>query len=460
MTLKKKFITLGVVTAILIIIYFVGAHFLNKLVDKEKKSSSNMDTAVDLTGNEYENLSNVVAKGIIEQNYDSIYKKFSWDLKKQLPEETFKINCESMLNSTGNFKEVADIIITENEDSVTSKIFIKYSQKGVCVNLFVDIYGKIDGITLDYCTVPTETEKYTEHYVSIGKYSLHGLLTVPNNIKNPPVVILVQDKGPLDMNSTVYLARPFLNLAHGLAKRGVAVLRFNKRYNQYSKLIYNEYSIHEEMLDDVESAIQLLKKDNRIDKNNIFILGHGLGGTMAPYIAKNNDITGVVSLASSPRHLAQVMGDQKICDIGVSNKSDNDKLNDINSIHSDVNKIKKLKNGGNELIFGLSKTFWYSFNKIYDSEEVKDLEVPMLFVQGSEDAEVYDDIDFAKWQDILEKKEQCTFIHYDDLNHYFIRTKDKNNSNNSYKIKGNVDKKVIKDIAKWVKSNSKSETKK
>lgn len=457
MTLKRKLITIGIITGILVVIYFIGAYFLNKITSKDENKNSNLDTAIDLTGNEYEVKANEIAKNIVNKDYKAIYKEFSWDLKRQTSLEDFSANCYSTLNSIGDFKKYADVLITENEDSVTAKIFIKYSKKGLCVNLFLDLSGKIDGITLDYCTVPEKKEKYTEHYISIGKYSLHGLLTLPNNVEKPPVVILVQDKGALDMDNTLYSNRPFLNIAHGLAKKGIAVVRFNKRYSQYSKLAYNEYTIYEEMLDDVESAIKLVEKDRRIDKNNIYILGHGLGGSMTPYLASNNkNIAGIISLAGSPRHLADIMYDHRMCDIGSSDLSDNDKLAQINKIHSDVTKIKKLKKGGNTLILGQNKTFWYSLNKINSEKLVTNLDIPMLFMQGKEDSEVYEDIDFARWQEILEKNELSTFKEYEDLNHFFINVSDKKkNTSNEYKVKGKVDKTVIKDISKWIKSNAK-----
>ena len=37
MTLKKKFVILGIITFILIIVYFVGSYFLNKAFSKEEK---------------------------------------------------------------------------------------------------------------------------------------------------------------------------------------------------------------------------------------------------------------------------------------------------------------------------------------------------------------------------------------------------------------------------------------
>ena len=64
-------------------------------------------------------------------------------------------------------------------------------------------------------------------------------------------------------------------------------------------------------------AVDMLKKDNRVSADNIFIIGHSLGGMLAPKIAElKPEVKGIISLAGSPRKLVDILEDQykMICD--------------------------------------------------------------------------------------------------------------------------------------------------
>lgn len=458
MELKKKLKMLGVIATILIIIFVVLIIIAEKFNDTpDKENHVNPNEQIDVNETKFEKIAKDVNTYIVNKDYKSIYVLFTSDLKKQMTLKRFKNESKNILNNVGKFIKYADVLVTENEDYISSKSFIKYKESGVCVNLFLDTRGKIDGITLDYCTVPTSTEDYTENYVSIGKYSLHGLLTLPNDVKNPPVVILVQDINNVDMDSKIYKNKPFANIAHSLAKKGIAVLRFNKRFMQYSKLQNTAYTIEDSILDDVTSAVELMLKDNRIDKNNIYIAGHGLGGSLTPIIANNNPkIKGIISLAGSPRHYADILFDQYTCEIGASDKSDNTKLKELNDVKNSVSKIKKIKKDGDGHILLYSKSFWNSLNKLNIEKIVKKLDKPILILQGEDDFQTYAAVDYIKWQEILKDKENCSFKLYPGLNHYFMKSngKDISEAKEEYNIKGTVDKDVISDIANWIKENS------
>ncbi len=77
------------------------------------------------------------------------------------------------------------------------------------------------------------------------------------------------------------LINPFRDLAEGLASRGIAVLRFEKRTKQYPEELMAEFpqmTVQEEFIDDALAAIRLLQDTPEIDAEQIYILGHSLGG--------------------------------------------------------------------------------------------------------------------------------------------------------------------------------------
>ena len=66
------------------------------------------------------------------------------------------------------------------------------------------------------------------------KYPLDGLLTLPDNADGAvPAVVLVHGSGSSNMDEKVGKVTPFRDIAEGLAKQGIATLRYNKRSFSY-----------------------------------------------------------------------------------------------------------------------------------------------------------------------------------------------------------------------------------
>ena len=99
-----------------------------------------------------------------------------------------------------------------------------------------------------------------------------------------PAVILVHASGAADQDETAYALKPFRDLAEGLASKGIAVLRYNKRtYEHGLKTELSPfYIVDKETTDDALLVTQFLQNEPMIDKNQIYILGHSLGGMMVP----------------------------------------------------------------------------------------------------------------------------------------------------------------------------------
>ena len=154
--------------------------------------------------------------------------------------------------------------------------------------------GKVN--TIRFVPVPAEKTtppttsvqdkiKETDIQVCTGNFKLPGTLTLPKNGKDLPVVILVHGSGASDRDETVGANKPFRDLAYGLAERGIAVIRYDKRTKVYgadSAPAGKEITFDEESVDDALSAIKLARSIPTINPERIYILGHSLGGTLAP----------------------------------------------------------------------------------------------------------------------------------------------------------------------------------
>ncbi len=150
---------------------------------------------------------------------------------------------------------------------------------------------------------PKEPFKYrTEDVVfrnETDSIELAGTLTLPKKGKNFPAVVFISGSGAQDRNSEILGHKPFLVIADYLTKNGVAVLRVDDRGTGKSEGNYNEASL-DDFVRDTESAFDFLKSHKKIDDSRIGLVGHSLGGVIAPIIAsKNDEVAFIVMLAGS-----------------------------------------------------------------------------------------------------------------------------------------------------------------
>ena len=156
------------------------------------------------------------------------------------------------------------------------------------------------------------------------KYPLNGLLAIPKETnKLIPAVISVHGSGPSNMDEQIGNNYPFKDLAEGLSEKGIAVLRYDKRTLVYGKEMKSDagLSVKEEVIEDAILAADLLRKDTRIDANKIFIIGHSLGGMLAPRIdAEGGNFAGVIIMGGSPRKFEEILMDQNLNVVNSLNK--------------------------------------------------------------------------------------------------------------------------------------------
>ena len=146
------------------------------------------------------------------------------------------------------------------------------------------------------------------------KYPLKGILTLPENASDQvPAVVFVHGSGSSNMDEKVGKLTPFKDLAEGLAELGIASIRYDKRSfaHPFKMLREKVITVREETIEDAILATELLRRDSRIDKDNIFIAGHSMGGMLAPRIdAEGGNYKGLILMAGSPRTLGEIMLDQ------------------------------------------------------------------------------------------------------------------------------------------------------
>jgi|GEM_PF-319018 len=404
----------------------------------------------------------------VNGNFSDFYADCAAALRQSITQDALKKGWNTIIQSIGApGKTVSSIYARQNgADVVVSTVTCTLYNAKVTISYGSDLKPAAiwTSIAPKDPPDPQSTDKWEEVSVKVGEYELPGMLTLPKGVKKPPVVILIQGSGASDMNESLGTApnRPFEDIAHGLAEQGVATLRYNKRTYQNPTVSANTVTIQYEMLDDAAAAVKLLGSDSRVDASRIYLLGHSLGGMMAPKIAADNpQIKGFISMAGSLRTLQDLSLDQNKAAIAAeASLTEQQKSAMIAEVQAELDKTKTLDDGGTGSIMGVPTNYWKSLNAVHSADIVKSLNVPMLILQGGADFQVNPDKDYKLWQTALEGRSNATFKLYDGLSHLFMPNQIPANGAldiSVYNAPNHVDPRVIADIAVWVKNCSASQ---
>lgn len=406
-------------------------------------------------------LASNMTEDVLKGEFKRVNSYFTEELKATYTVEVLKGAYEATVKPLGEFIEINSISDQEIEDQIVIQVILKYEQNGLVITYG---FNKDINLTIFYISYKNLDEEvasdlYTEYEITVGDTTepLDGLLTLPKGVKNPPVVILVHGSGQNDMDETIGAVgnKPFRDIAHGLAERGIATIRYNKRYYQYTDNIPENMTVYDEVLKDVTSAISLAKERGDVDVNRIYIIGHSLGGMLSPKIALDNkEVVGIISLAGSPRNLEDIIYDQAVYFTQLDEvSSEAEKKLYLDSMQVNVERVKNLTEQDlSEPILGCTGYYWKSLQELDMKAIVTTLEIPMLFLQGSADFQIYPDIDFVMWKELLEDHSNVSFIMYDGLNHLFMPTTGAIGLED-YNTKARVSNQVIQDIADWINQN-------
>ena len=149
---------------------------------------------------------------------------------------------------------------------------------------------------------PSKPYPYHEEEISFSNaaagVTLAGTLTLPKGAGPFPSALLIAGSGPNDRDEALASHRPFLVLADHLTRKGIAVLRYDKRGIGKSTGSADKATTVD-LASDAQAALAYLKTRKEIDPAKIALIGHSEGAMIAPLIAsRTKDVAWVVLLAA------------------------------------------------------------------------------------------------------------------------------------------------------------------
>ena len=146
-----------------------------------------------------------------------------------------------------------------------------------------------------------EQEAFEETEVLVGQapWELRGVLAVPLGAGPFPAAVLL---GAGDRDGTGSTTKLFRDLAWGLATRGVATVRIDRRTHAYALAAARQpgLTIDDELVDDALAAIEFLRRTPRIDPGRTFVFGGSHAGFAAPRVAQRDPTIAGLIVATAP----------------------------------------------------------------------------------------------------------------------------------------------------------------
>lgn len=145
-----------------------------------------------------------------------------------------------------------------------------------------------------------------------GDVRLAGTLCLPSDEGVFPCVLMIHGSGPLDRNENArwFPLNVFNTIAHYIADRGIASLRYDKRGCGKSGGSYWKSGFYD-LIQDAKAAYDYLAKHKCVKTEEIFLLGHSEGAYIAPKTSlQYTGVAGLILIAPSVQKLDTVLKSQ------------------------------------------------------------------------------------------------------------------------------------------------------
>jgi dienelactone hydrolase len=395
-------------------------------------------------------------------DYQAATANFAEAMKTAAPPEKLAEIWTSLQSQFGTYKKRLSARLEKQGPYNVVLATTEFERATVDLRVAIDGEGRIGGFFIvppkaagpEYAPpayVKKDSFREREVTVGSGDWAVPGTLAVPVGTGPFPAVVLVHGSGPNDRDETVEASKPFRDLAWGLASRGVAVLRYEKRTRQHGAKLASvaDFTVQQETVDDVLAATALLRGTEGIDPKRIYVLGHSLGAMLVPRIGQREaQAAGFIVMAGAARPLEDLILEQVTYIASLDGTVSDAEKKQLEGLRQEVAKVKALEPGATGSVLGAPASYWLDLKGYHPAEAAKSIDRPMLILQGERDYQVTPD-NLDAWKKALAGRDNVTFKSYPGLNHLFIEGQGKSGPE-EYQKPGHVAEAVVADVAGWI----------
>jgi dienelactone hydrolase len=390
------------------------------------------------------------------QAWPKVTARYDETMAKLMPADKLAEVWKTLLGQVGALRQIG--AATTEEDRGRHRVLIPcdFERAKLIAKVIFDSRGRMAGLFFAPAQAPSawnpppyaRTEAFTERTIKVGLVALPGTLTLPRGAGRHPVIVLVHGSGPHDQDETIGPNKTFKDLAWGLANRGVAVVRYEKRTHNAPESFRSQYTVSEEVTEDAVAAVALAAQAPEVDNKKIFVLGHSLGGTLAPRIAAAApQVAGIILLAGTPRPLEELVLEQ-FRRVGANAQQ-------MEQAEASARAVRdpQLRMGQTVSFLGAPTpaSYWLDLRRYDAAKTAAGLKIPIFVLQGGRDYQVTR-TDFDAWKRALAGHKNVELKLYPALNHLFVEGTGESRPA-EYEQPGHVAEPVITDLARWVTSH-------
>lgn len=305
---------------------------------------------------------------------------------------------------------------------------------------------------------------YREEEVTFvnGPVTLAGTLTLPNQGNNFPAVVLVSGSGPNDRDETIMRHKPFVLLADALARKGIAVLRYDKR-GVGKSTAGGPDDTAEQLTSDALAALHYLQARTEVNASQVGMLGHSEGGLIAFMNAAQHgdNLAFVVSMAGPAVKGRDLMIEQnQLIAKAMGTALPNDQLKQIEAIFDMIDKsddVASLRASLQQMTAGnaawavqvdvLCSPAYRWLIKCDPTQWLRQVKCPMLALNGTLDSQVACETNLKAIERLVP---HATIKRYDRLNHLFQTCDGWTTSLHYAAIQETLAPQVLTDITEWI----------
>lgn len=388
---------------------------------------------------------------------------FDATMSSALPPEKLKEVWAGVLAGAGPLEEVEAARVAPAGAYRSVLITCKFKNARLDAKVAYDKEEKIAGLFFAPSAEPYSDPPYVDRAkieeqeltVGQGDWALPGTLTLPKGAGPFRAIVLVHGSGPNDRDESVGANKPFKDLAGGLASRGIAVLRYEKRTKVHGPKMAKvvDLTVEQEAVEDAVVAVELLASRKEIDKRHIVVAGHSLGGQLAPRIAaRSNDVAAIAVLAGSTRPIYDMMVEQLRYIASLDGRQAPEENEQIKALEKAAARAREIAKGAKskegESVLGAGAAYWLDLEKYDETKVAASLSRPIFVAQGGRDYQVTR-VDFDAWKKALGGRKDVTFKLYESANHVFGSGEGKS-SPEEYQRRTPVEPQLIDDLATWI----------
>lgn len=356
---------------------------------------------------------------------------------------------EGEVTESGDVKVVRFVLVLEKS---AFKVVVRIGARGYVTSIrAVPDHSNVAWSPPDYA----DESSFEESEVTLGVDDR----AVPANLVLPrsprAAIVMLHGSGPVDRNSSVGQLKPFKDLAWGLASKGIASVRFDKVTLTHAGMLRENITVEDEYLYHARAAIALLRSRSEVEGLPIFILGHSLGGNIAPRVGKEDpSIAGLVILAGLTEALQRAAIRQMKYLNTLKDKTCHVPADLVDALTKQAELVESpklsLSTPSSKLPFAVPASYWLDVRDYNPVSTAAGLGKPMLIMQGGRDFQVTMKDDFVGWKQGLEGIDGVEFKVYDDMNHVFRRGEGLSSPDEYNVAGGHVDGDVVEYISGWI----------